>query len=129
MVKVCRISLELVKTNLKFIVPVGERTGRRGDPGERCKEGTAARRGEPGEEGSAARREERGEEGRARRGACSTFKVSLAPSCFYGSWRIRYLRIDSSHILEPHHCSEDEFQLQCLCIASSGPRNKAGENL
>ena len=38
------------------------------------------------------------------------FKVSLASSRFYCSWRIRYLRIESSQVVETPRCSEDEFQ-------------------
>ena len=38
------------------------------------------------------------------------FKISLAPSYLYESWRIRYLWIESRNAL----CSEDEFKSRCL---------------
>ena len=38
-------------------------------------------------------------------------------------WRLRYLQIEGSHVVETRHYSVDEFQSQCLCVAPSVSSN------
>ena len=88
----------------------GESAGKRA---ERDEEGTALRGGE-----SAGTRGECKRWGESAKGG----EVSLAPSCFNCSWRVRYLRIESSQVVETPHCNEDECHSLCLCIAPKNDR-------